>query len=213
MRFTTVAINALLALSSLHWRTQGFSFGTTTYKITSKYTQHASREEIYNRATLTSFATNADEDKPSVSTVVTPQSPVKDKDDINDEIEKVKNSMGFRNDGNYWFMKTILPSVFKDGQRVKNGIPTDLDPSLKVSDEIVAERRSAAAERLINIDEDESTRRSEFGKTVLFTALFYAAFISIVVDEGDVFGHLVRLSLFPLFATGYGFYESGKQSL
>lgn len=102
---------------------------------------------------------------------------------------------------------------FEDGKRLSNGVPTILDPSQKVPDDVAAERRRLAAERLTNIDEDESDRRTAFGKQVLVVTVLYAAYLNLFVDYGDFFGHVVRLSVFPLLSTGYGFYESGKRSL
>lgn len=132
--------------------------------------------------------------------------------DMDAEIESVRNSMGFRNDGKYWFMKKGL-GVFKDGKTMRNSIPTDLDPSDRVPEDVAAERRRVAAERLINIDEMESESRIRTGKTIMIVAAIYAAYVSIFVDTGDALGHLVRFSAFPLVSTGYGFYVSGQRSL
>eukprot|EP00594_Rhizosolenia_setigera_P008261 CAMPEP_0178955982 /NCGR_PEP_ID=MMETSP0789-20121207/9941_1 /TAXON_ID=3005 /ORGANISM="Rhizosolenia setigera, Strain CCMP 1694" /LENGTH=180 /DNA_ID=CAMNT_0020637741 /DNA_START=44 /DNA_END=586 /DNA_ORIENTATION=+ len=134
-------------------------------------------------------------------------------DTITKGIEEVRDSMGFRNDGKYWFMKTVLQFLKPDtGKRIdiKAGL---VDVVEEVTEEEAEKRRNYAADNLINIDEDESTRRIDLGKKVLIAACFYAAFVSIFVDQGDFFGHFVRVSIFPFISLGYGLLESGKASL
>lgn len=209
MRFAKGALCTVIAL-------QGSSGFTYTFK---NPTRHFGATTPHRASPSQRFATSETDEiapvqfSPLTATTATAVADKNTETTTTDEkIEEVRNSMGFRNDGQYWFMKMGL-GIFQDGQRLSNGVPTDLDPSQKVSDDVVAERRRIAAQQLTNIDGDESDRRMAFGKQVLVVTALYAAYLNLFVDDGDFFGHVVRLSVFPLFSTGYGFYESGKKSL
>ena len=136
-----------------------------------------------------------------------------DVDDTSTKIEKVRDSFGFRNDGKYWFMKTLL-GFYQEGTSLVNGVPTKKsDSSIKISENEAKKRREKAIEELVNIDFDERQRRINSGNIALTLAAIYAVYMTWFVDQGDAFGHVVRFSVYPLFATGYGLRESGKAGL
>lgn len=136
-----------------------------------------------------------------------------DVDDTTAKIEKVRDSFGFRNDGKYWFMKTLM-GVYEEGTVLVNGVPTKkTDSSAKLSEDEVKKRREKASEELVNIDFEERQRRIDSGNIALTLAAIYTIYMTLFVDQGDAFGHLLRFSVYPLFATGYGLRESGKAGL
>ena len=134
-----------------------------------------------------------------------------DVDDTATKIENVRDSFGFRNDGKYWFMKTLM-GIYKEGTEIVNGVPIQ-KTSAGVSEEEAAKRREKAAKELINIGDDEQQRRIDSGNLFLKVAAIYAAILILFVDQGDTFGHFVRFSVFPLYTTGYALRESGKAGL
>jgi len=140
-------------------------------------------------------------------------------DDTSTKIENVRNSLGFRNDGKYWFMKTLM-EIYKEGTQIVNGIPMEKKDThssssspTNLSEEDAQIRRATAAQEGVNIDDIERQRRFDSGTTFLIAAALYSIYLVYVVDQGDTFGHLVRFSVYPLFATGYGLRESGKAGL
>mmetsp|Transcript_34438 Transcript_34438/g.50581 ORF Transcript_34438/g.50581 Transcript_34438/m.50581 type:complete len:212 (+) Transcript_34438:126-761(+) len=129
------------------------------------------------------------------------------------EIDDVRNSLGFRNDGKYWFMKTVMAG-YKEGKRVVMGVPVGGgDPSQQVSDGMVAERRALAAAELVNIGTEERELRENVGNALLSASALYAVYLALFVDQGDAFGHVVRFSVYPLFTTGYALRVSGKKGM
>lgn len=133
---------------------------------------------------------------------------------IDTQIETVKNNMNFRNDGPYWFMKTILPTLFKDGSRLNAGIATTPTTAPSISPAAILERRRKATEENINIDEDERERRRTVGTYLMAVAAVVGAYVALFVDEGDLVGHLLRfLAVIGPGTLGYGFYESGSRGL
>jgi len=142
--------------------------------------------------------------------------PVMDKNEISSKMEEVKDSMGFRNDGKYWFMKTGLGS-YKEGMEVVNGVPIERvvvgtnDDNISVEE--AAKLRKRAALEMVNINDDERQRRIDIGNLSLAIAAIYATYLVYFVDIGDVFGHFVRLSVIPFLNLGYGFRASGKAGL
>jgi len=136
-----------------------------------------------------------------------------DIDDTTTKIQNVRDSLGFRNDGKYWFFKTAM-SVYQEGADLVNGVPVKRDATKPlVSEEDTAKRRAKAVEELVNINDVERGRRLDLGNTLLIVSAIYAAYISLAVDQGDFFGHLVRLSVFPFYSSGYGLRASGKAGL
>ena len=132
-------------------------------------------------------------------------------DDTVTKIDNVRDSFGFRNDGKYWFMKTLM-GVYEEGTQVVNGLPQQKTTAI-VSEDEASKRREIATNELVNIDADERQRRVDLGNKFLAVAAIYAAYLVYFVDQGDAFGHFVRFSVFPFYATGYGLRESGKAGL
>jgi len=126
-------------------------------------------------------------------------------------------SSKFENNGPFNFMSDFLEKGgIQEGKKITWGvIAQDIDAADvgNVSEEEALQRRKVAAEKLVNIDAEERARRDKVGSIVMIFAVVYAAYISIVVDAGDVAGHFMRFSVFPFAALGYGYKQSAKEGL
>lgn len=229
MRFTGVAVIAAMAASvdafslqrpimkSLHSR----SFGTRdTMSSMSLSSSESSGSSDSTTLQPQQPPTPPTEEPQEQSNFPSAQEILFNKEDaVNRGIDVVRGSMGFQNDGRYFFMKTGL-GFYEEGMRVVNGIPTTTVTANKSEDDNFVEldeaarRRERATESVTNIDDDERQRRIDTGNAALTAAALYACVLSLfVLQNDDILGHVIRLSVFPLYSLGYGFRESGKAGL
>jgi len=131
------------------------------------------------------------------------------------EQELISNDEIFENNGLFSWMQPFLEkNGFEEGKVLMNSIPVDnVDGTIVVSEEEAAERRRIAAEKMMNIGPEEIQRRDSTGTFFLYLASLYAFVSAVFLDQGDFFGHIVRLFVYPLFLTGYGFKQSARYGL
>lgn len=157
-------------------------------------------------------------DETSARISTDPNKPTKSSDEMFKTIEDVRDSFGFRNDGKYWFMKTLM-APYSEGARLFNGIPMQQSNNIssrknEVSEEEIADRRQRSASELVNIDDMERNRRIESGNLCLALTALVTTYIVTFIDQGDLYGHLIRfIAIYPFFAVGYGLRKSGKAGL
>ena len=140
--------------------------------------------------------------KPSLRTVI--------------NLQEKKDNGQFVNDGMLAGLQPFLKLFgFEDGKQMILAVPTSKkegDAPL-VTDDVASERRRKAALDLINIGPDERERRAKAGKIFLYISAFYAFVTAVVLDEGDINGHILRFSVILPFFFGYAFKQSAKFGL
>lgn len=87
-----------------------------------------------------------------------------------------------------------------EGKSLNYAIPLNVDESRRSSPAESARLKKEAAENLQNIGIDERNRRAEAAKIFAAISILYAGWAGIIVDDGDLIGHIVRFGVvFPLF--------------
>lgn len=118
----------------------------------------------------------------------------------------------FVNDGPFSFMEPYLDTIgFKQGRQIVGAIPQEAN--VFMTDEEAERRRLQAEMEMVNISMEERQRRKDIGKVAAYVSALYIGWATLIGDQGDLFGHLLRFaSCIPLFFA-WGFYVSGKQGL
>ena len=107
-----------------------------------------------------------------------------------------KSATTFINNGPFSFMEPFLDIIgFKEGRKMYFAAPLPVDPSNAPSNEEALSLRREATENLMNIGIDERERRREGGNVSFAVAAAYAAYATIVLDDGGVGGHFARLAV------------------
>ncbi len=102
----------------------------------------------------------------------------------------------FKNDGLFSWMQPYLDLFgFVEGNTVYYGPGVAVDPTKVPSKEEQERLRQEAMENMMNIGVDERERRREAGKIATMVAIGYALLSSIVLDDGTLEGHFVRLGV------------------
>ena len=110
----------------------------------------------------------------------------------------------FENQGLFWWMTNFL-FLHEDGKSMAYGMPVDANNSQKASPGQVAQQKQEFADNLMNIGMEERERRRNAGKVFTILTGVYVVWASLIADQGDLQGHILRfLSFLPLFfASGY----------
>lgn len=135
-----------------------------------------------------------------------------DDDDMTTTTKATTNQEAFKNEGPFSFMTNFL-FLHEDGKSMAYAIPMDADPNQKASPEEVAQQKKDYSANLMNIGLEERDRRRNAGD--LFTILtgVYIVWASLIADQGEFQGHVLRfLSFLPLFFAS-GFQLSADEGL
>lgn len=121
----------------------------------------------------------------------------------------------YQNDGPFAFMQDMLEigGLTKEGKSIYYGVLTkDANPK-STSPEEAAQLRQIAAENLTNIDDAERARRDQAGDIMIAVSALYVIWASLIADDGEFGGHILRMAaLMPIFLA-YGYKESAKSGL
>jgi hypothetical protein len=119
----------------------------------------------------------------------------------------------FVNDGVFSFMEPYLDVIgFKQGRQIVGAIPQETT-NVFMTEEEAQRRRLQAEMEMVNISMEERQRRKDIGKVAAYISALYISWATLIGDQGDIAGHLLRFaSCMPLFFA-WGFYVSGKQGL
>jgi hypothetical protein len=123
-------------------------------------------------------------------------------------------SSSYNNDGPFAFMQDFLEmgGLTKEGKSIYFGVLTK-DSGTETPPEDAARLRQLAAENLTNIDDAERARRDQAGDVMTIVAILYTIWASLIADNGDFSGHIIRLvSMMPIFLA-YGYKKSAKSGL
>jgi hypothetical protein len=128
------------------------------------------------------------------------------------EAEKTKQegqTNTFENNGPFSWMEGFM-GAFEEGKTMtlvaplKDGV---------VSEEQATKQRQEFTDNLQNIGMDERERRRKAGEIAAAVTAAYAIWASLIGDQGDLGGHLLRfLTIIPLFLT-VGFKKSADSGL
>jgi hypothetical protein len=191
MRVLPLAISAVLALSRVISGHAAFSYGSRT--TSAKPTFRASNKNQKNTFRQRTIWRNS---PTSVEPVVTEAA-----------VSPEKNKQEFVNDGPLAWMKRYLDMFgVREGKAIAYGpIPVDVDESKRPTPEVAQQLRQDAAKLFQNIGMDERERRAFAGNIFAAVTAAYAIWASLLADQGNVEGHVLRfLSVIPLFFTvGY----------
>lgn len=116
------------------------------------------------------------------------------------------NEKDFVNNGPFSFMQPALSILgFKEGTTTYYGPTIPVDESDYPTLEEQQKRREKAREEMTNIGPEERDRRRSAGELATKLSIGYAIFSSLILDHGDVNGHLSRffIMVFLFFALGY----------
>jgi len=122
----------------------------------------------------------------------------------------------FVNDGMLSGLQSFLKLFgFEEGKQMILAVPTPKKEGEAplVSEDIAMERRKQAAIDLINIGPEERERRDKAGTICLYTSAIYAFLTAVILDQGDINGHIVRFTIILPFFFGYAFKQSAKFGL
>lgn len=112
----------------------------------------------------------------------------------------------FVNDGPFSFMQPALSILgFNEGTTTYYGPTIPVNESDYPTQEEQQKRREKAREEMTNIGPEERNRRRSAGELATKVSIGYAIFSSLVLDHGDLNGHLSRffIVVFLFFALGY----------
>ena len=134
-----------------------------------------------------------------------------------DDVGTTEVEKSFSNDGPFSWMSPYLGVFgYEEGKSSVYAIPVPV--SLESSKdtptaEEIADRQKEAREKMFNIGPEERERRGEAAKIFRAVTIAYAIYASLVIDQGDVIGHLARFAIIlPLFFT-IGFQRSAEEGL
>eukprot|EP00980_Cylindrotheca_fusiformis_P000487 scaffold120_cov59-Cylindrotheca_fusiformis.AAC.3 len=120
---------------------------------------------------------------------------------------------GAVNDGPYsWIAPYLTLGGYEAGSSLQGGMPSK-DQSSQLSEEEKERRRQKAAQDMVNINDDERQRRRELSNLFYKVTAIYAGISSLILDDGDLLGHLWRLAIFVPLSTAYGFQLSANRGL
>lgn len=123
-------------------------------------------------------------------------------------------SNGMVNDGPFAWMTPYLGLFgYKEGNTLVGAVPQGASSSSNLSGEEVAERRRLADEELTNISPEERERRADSADVLLRVSAAYAAYSSLILDDGSIGGHLSRFAILPLLFFYRGLDLSAKSGL
>jgi hypothetical protein len=190
MRVLPLAISAVLALSKGISGHAAFSFSSP--RTTAKRTFGASNQNQKNTLRQRTIWRNSPTSVEPVETeaVVFPE----------------KNKQEFVNDGPLAWMNRYLDMFgIREGKAVAYGAPVDVDESKRPTPEVAQQLRQDAAKLFQNIGMDERERRATAGNIFAAVTVVYAIWASLLADQGNFEGHVLRfMSVIPLFFTvGY----------
>ena len=122
--------------------------------------------------------------------------------DVNFEESKttIQTKGAFVNDGLFSWMTNFM-TMYEDGKSVPLGIPmTSSSESRKASPETIALQKKEYSDNLTNIGWEERERRRQAADIFAVVTAVYVLWASLIVDQGDLQGHLLRfMSFLPLF--------------
>ena len=129
------------------------------------------------------------------------------------------HSLSYQNDGLFSFMRPFLEigGLVEEGKRINlgglNPLALTTEANTEATSEDAAKLRQQAAENLTNIDDAERARRDQAGDVMIKASVIYVLWASLIADDGDFSGHVLRfLAVLPIFLA-YGLKESAKSGL
>ena len=122
------------------------------------------------------------------------------------------NKEMFDNDGLFSWMQSFF-LFHEDGKSMKYFVPVDADSTSRKTPEQVAAQKREFSKDLMNIGMEERERRRNAGDIFTVVTAAYVCWAALVVDQGDLLGHILRfLSVLPLFFA-VGLKESADRGL
>jgi hypothetical protein len=120
----------------------------------------------------------------------------------------------FVNEGPLAWMSTFLDLFgMKEGKSLFFALPLDVDEDKRASPQDAKQLKAAAAVDLVNISSEERARRGKAGSYMWALSSVYVLWASLVADNGDLLGHVLRLlAAFPVFFA-LGFQLSAETGL
>ena len=121
----------------------------------------------------------------------------------------------FVNQGAFSFMEPYLDIIgFKPGRQIVGAIPQETTVSSIIMTEDEAQQRRRQAEmEMVNISTEERQRRQDIAQVAAYLSALYLSWATLIVDDGDVWGHVWRFAAFVPLVLAWGFYRSGQQGL
>mmetsp|Transcript_19869 Transcript_19869/g.39617 ORF Transcript_19869/g.39617 Transcript_19869/m.39617 type:complete len:204 (-) Transcript_19869:569-1180(-) len=123
---------------------------------------------------------------------------------------------GLTNDGAFsWMVPYLRLFGYVEGNTVVGGVPQKIEDDGSVGNEEERDALRAAASRdLRNIGDEERARRADVAALAYPVAGLLCALSSLLLDEGDLLGHLLRfLLVFPPLAVARSLQLSAERGL
>lgn len=127
---------------------------------------------------------------------------------------EVENDTKFENDGSFSWMIPFLGIIgYTEGKSSVYAIPMANTNAFTLNEEEIVKRQKEAAENMNNISPEERERRAQAAEICRYGTIAYAIMVSMVLDQGDALGHLVRFGIvLPAFFS-IGFQKSADLGL